>query len=436
MPVQSTHPAETLSDLVADDVRAVLLKTPPTLLIEDPVYHNRLTELRNDYRYAYVVQWIYLLRHLVKITENFDVETFEEELLGIASPVFVNTFVTRMVQYLANFKLDNFDAQVNDALDHVSARYYEEYDPIDYFALDPIGKTELFHNLIQLANIKSRDNFRKSVDQYAKPQHDLRLEPVYAYTEDRELNEWFVLEDSRVYYRKTEYPSMEVPKRRADAKKAIRDPAETFADIEPVLVEWRCETAGIYQFDQYLKELKQKAGKKTSSHEYKLYGSLKGFVEQVAQHDLKKRRQALQRRREIQMQALLANRKRSSRLEAKEKQKQEEDEKKREEEERLRAHAAEMRAQKRMKLKEEMYQASRTERLQRRHRGTESSEPKDVTEDDTTQGPEPNAHGVHDNASDDTIDEQSEGPGSAAESPIVERVTIQAPSRIDAAQER
>ncbi|KAG7694111.1 hypothetical protein KL950_004107 [Ogataea haglerorum] len=436
MPVQSTHPAETLSNLVADDVRAVLLKTPPTLLIEDPVYHNRLTELRNDYRYAYVVQWIYLLRHLVKITENFDVETFEEELLGIASPVFVNTFVTRIVQYLANFKLDNFDAQVNDALNHVSARYYEEYDPIDYFALDLIGKTELFHNLIQLANIKSRDNFRKSVDQYAKPQHDLRLEPVYAYTEDRELNEWFVLEDSRVYYRKTEYPSMEVPKRRADAKKAIRDPAETFADIEPVLVEWRCETAGIYQFDQYLKELKQKAGKKTSSHEYKLYGSLKGFVEQVAQHDLKKRRQALQRRREIQMQALLANRKRSSRLEAKEKQKQEEDEKKREEEERLRAHAAEMRAQKRMKLKEEMYQASRTERLQRRHRGTESSEPKDVTEDDTTQGAEPNAHGVHDNASDDTIDEQSEGPGSAAESPIVERVTIQAPSRIDAAQER
>ncbi|KAH3666363.1 hypothetical protein WICMUC_005712, partial [Wickerhamomyces mucosus] len=80
--------------------------------------------------------------------------------------------------------------------------------------------------------------------------------------------------------------------------------------------------------------------------------------------------------------------------------------------------------------------ASRTERLQRRHRETESSESKDVTKEDTTQGAKPNVHEAHDNASDDTIDEQSEGQESAAQSPIVERATIEVPGRIDAAQER
>ncbi|KAH3663706.1 hypothetical protein OGAPHI_005107 [Ogataea philodendri] len=368
MPVQSTHPAEKLSNLVDEEVKAVLLKAPARLLIEDPVYHTQLTALRNEYRYAYVVQWIYLLRHMIKLEMSFDVETFEEELLGIASPVFTNAFLTKMVLYLANFKLENFDGQINDALQQVSARYYEEYDFIDYHGLDLIGKTELFYNLTQLTIFKSADNLRKGVNQYSKPQHDLRLEPVFGIVEDGVRSDWFVMEDSRVYFRKSEYPEMIVPKNRTEAKKIIGNPLESFSDIEPSVTEWKCVTTGIYQFDDYLKELKQKAGKRTSSTEHKLYTNLKNYIDQVAQHDLKKRRQALQRKREIQMQALLANRKRSSRLEAKERQKHEEDEKKREEEESLVARSAELRVQKRQRIHEQVYQESRSQRLQRRHR--------------------------------------------------------------------
>ncbi|GME83667.1 unnamed protein product [Ambrosiozyma monospora] len=374
------HPADNLSKLIDEDARAQLQKTPPVLYIEQDQYLPELTTIRNNHKYTFIVQWLYLLKHVIKLQDAFEVGNWEEELVGIATPVFFNNLKIKLIQYLNGYKMTpelvrvEFTEQLNKILGRHHASQFqngvekgqleesqvneeEEDNYIDYESLELNEQLNVIYDLVQLANHKSIDNLRKNVDKHEKPQEEMKLEPVFVVDSPNGIREeWFVPEDGRLYYKKTQFQKMEIPKKRKECNEKIQDPLAYFPDIDPVLLEWSCLTVGIYQFDEFLADLKKKAGKKTTSQEYKLYSKLAHEYGKVLAQDMKKRKEALARKRQIEMQALMANRKRSSRLEAKERQRQEEEERRQEEEERRREQAAELRLAKRQKMKEQMYQ--------------------------------------------------------------------------------
>ncbi|VEU22533.1 DEKNAAC103673 [Brettanomyces naardenensis] len=354
------HPAEGLSRRVGEDAKRQLLATPPKLLIENPVYGNILSRLRSNFKFCYLVQWLYLLRRLIHMKDSFDVEDIEEEITGIADPpMFLNTFKTKLIQYLVNYKMrsarDEFPEQVDRIL---GDKEEEEEGGIGYDSLDLEGKIDILYQLVKKANDKSPDHFRKIVSTYEESDNEenMRLTPVFQVVDENFREEYFMLKDARLYYRKWEFQPMEVPKRRRDYFAEIKEPAYLyFEDFEPVLVEWKCLTTGIYEFDAYVQDMKAAGGRKKRSSSYRLAGRLDKCYDQVIDHDLRKRRQALQRKKEVKMQYLLAHRKRSSRLLEKEQQKKEEEDKQREEDERLQAEAADRRAERRIRMKEQQY---------------------------------------------------------------------------------
>lgn len=377
-------------------------------MIENSKYVEKLQHLRNNFKYSYIVQWIYLLKHLIKLVDAFDVENLEEELLGLAPPIFLNSLKSKLILYLRNQKLVNVQLEFDFFVDQI----YKDYDLIPpghqnnndtqtesekntnddndndhkndnndddnddtdkplitYSSLSLDHKIEVLYVLIKFANSKSFANLRKNADKFESPQLALKIYPLYTIDKaDGIREEFIILQDARLYLKTIKFNKFEIPQKLSDYNKEINDENkfDYFQSLEPKIVDWKCLASGIYQFDDYVKSLKNSFGRKYSSDEFKLSKILEENIDFIIDHDLKKRKQSAQRKREIEMQSLMANRKRSSRLEEKEKRKREEEAVRLEELEILKKNAAEMRAAKRMKLKETSL-VSREERLKKRH---------------------------------------------------------------------
>ncbi|CDK28816.1 unnamed protein product [Kuraishia capsulata CBS 1993] len=362
MPVQE-HPAEHLSSFVPDEYKQQLLKTPPRQQLEDPLYQQRLAALRDNYKFAFIVQWFQLLRSEIRLTNDaFDVEALEEEFLGITGTTFINRFKSAIIHLLTGRKIINiennfadFDSELFLLLPNYFQEHYkteEELESFKFNDLDLVDQLDIYYELLNLTTFY--EVFRKTVDKYAKPWEELRATAILEDNKKSIREEYFILEDDRLYYRKLEYPRLVIPKTSKQDDEAA-ETVDELPDSNPKLVEWRCLCVGIYQFDDYLVDLKKKAGKRTSSREYKLLQELKPYIERIFTSDFKRRKQSLHRKKELQLQSLIANRKRSSRLEEKEKRRLEEEEARNEEYERLKREGAAIRASKRQKLKEEMY---------------------------------------------------------------------------------
>ncbi|TID29741.1 hypothetical protein CANINC_001659 [Pichia inconspicua] len=383
----SSHPAENLSNAVPEDIKNQLLKTPKYLSIEYDRYNNTLNSLRNDFKYCYIIEWLYLMKHLIKLYDAFDVENFEEELLGIAPPTFMNNLKSKLVQYLKNEKMQNIDMEFDFFVDQIYQDYElieqeEDYnDPqnnnednsllITYTKLPILEQIDVLYNLIKLCNTKSFTAFRNNVDKYQNPHSDLKVIPIYEIVDEDFKIEYIILQDARLYLRKWKFNQLEIPLTREEFDEKFKDPYTDLASLDPEMIQWECLTHNIYQYDAYITNLKKSFGKKYSSHEYKLSKVLEENIDFIIQHDLKKRKQSAQRKREIEMQMLMANRKRSSRLEEKEKRKREEDEARMKQLESMKHQAAELRASKRQKLKDDMFNSndrelSREERMKKR----------------------------------------------------------------------
>lgn len=420
MPVLKTpkyvdHPAESLSRLISEEIKAQFLKTPKYLLIENQVYSETLKNLRNNYKYSYVVQWIYLLKHVIKLSDAFDVENFEEELLGIAPPIFLNSLKSKLIQFLKNEKLVSIDSEFDFFVDQIYQDYNlleldddnsndmkhdddnngnnndvnndEDLDTpvITYSKLSLLEQIGVLYQLIRLSNLKNYTNFRKNIDKFEKPHIDLKIHPIFEFNEKNLKTEYIILQDARVYLRVWEFQNLNLPLDKSEYDLKVKNPYNYLLNLEPKLKAWECLTCGIYQYDNFIKTLKTSFGKKTSSREYALSKALEANIDFIIDHDLKKRKQGAQRKREIEMQMLMANRKRSSRLEEKEKRRLEEEEERRKELEIIKQQAAEMRAAKRQKLKDSMYSndnkniinldtsLSREERVRRRQEILENS---------------------------------------------------------------
>ncbi|ANZ73850.1 BA75_00063T0 [Komagataella pastoris] len=353
MPVSSpaqtstSHPAERLSDFVPEEFRIQLAKTPPRLTIEQPVYQDRLKEIRNNEKFAFIVQWLYLLRGVIKLyEEHFDVISFEEELIGINGELFLLKFKSNLVYALNGFKIQNvanhpelFNEQIQSILPNWFLEHYDSDEALSAFDFNDASievKLDIFYELLRLLMVRKEATVRKTVELYDSPWDTMKLLPVFAEDDLKNsvLKEYLILMDDRMYYREWSFPKIKVPAQRKEYLKLLDQYENPFGDLEPKIIRWECLTVGIYEFDEYLNNLKLKTGKKTSSKEGRLLKALEPFVEQIYGTDLKKRKEALHRKKELQLQSLLANRKRSSRLEAKERQREEE--KRKEHDERIR----------------------------------------------------------------------------------------------------
>ncbi|GMM31881.1 hypothetical protein DAMA08_046260 [Martiniozyma asiatica (nom. inval.)] len=345
------HPATLLSNLIPEKVQISLLKTPKRQLLETSVYATRLLSVRQSYKFALLTQWLNLLGHLIKL-DDFDVENWEEELVGAAQPNIQLKIEGGIQKALLDSKKDaaftsndSFDAFV----EYWERKYipneekYDEY--IEPFSTLPlIDKIEKLYLFILEVNLKSWSNLRKQIDKYADAFNDLRLNPIFSVDNSsddvKSREDWFVLQDARVYHRVLEFNQFN----------------------EATIANWECLSIGIYEFDRLYTDLSNSKNKNYQ----KLAQKLSLFVDFIIDHDLPKRKQSAQRKREIELQNLLANRKRSSRLEIKEKRKNEEEAKRREEEEQERLQQRERRRAKRVAEMELEVRSSREERERKR----------------------------------------------------------------------
>lgn len=351
-PVSENHPANDLN-FIDEEIKLQLQKTPFQLLIESDTYRQQLHDLRNNWKYAVVLQWLYLFRGAIRLSgETFSVDIIEEELVGLTEPSLINKISTNLVSVLLGAKVapEDFSFKARYVLGETTTILGTEDEPITFESLSLVDKFDVFYQLI--FQLQYTDNFRKQVEKYEK-ENELRLEPIF----DDGEESYFLLSDNRIYLRKlSNFPKLKIPRKFKHAKHL--NPEVDFAEIEPEF-EWECVANGIYQIHDFLASIQKDKKKKP------LFQNIKEHINFIAEDDLNRRKKIVKRKREQQLHELVSNRKRSSRLQEREDQLRVEKEKREAEEELQRKEQARIKAARKLKAKENQFKREFEERLRK-----------------------------------------------------------------------
>lgn len=329
------HPAYTLSNILDEEDVTQLVKLYPTHLS-----NAAATDInRNQTDYVYVMNWLYQYRGFIKLqSEYFDADLFEMELLDPALLQDINIFANKMrlnlISTLQNSKLSslaNFEAifrlwfGIETPLGGVEEEYDENGALVTASNSASLGQLPTFGILnindkftilaILMRYISEYPSFRSFVDKSGLLLEQLRITPFYVHSSTAgTVEEYYLLfEDTRLYKRTVKHSKVTIPRKRAETK-----PSDSY-NFDVVSIEFELFYRDIYEFNEYYKGLgKTKSAKAIAAQ-------LKKYVDVMFQLELKKRKVLTSRRKELQMAALLATRKRSSRLEAKEMKRQEEE---------------------------------------------------------------------------------------------------------------
>lgn len=347
-------------DIGTEDQIAALGKLQPILLpnhapggYETP----DLIETRNSYAYIYVVNWLYHFRGFLKLQSDlFDVDIFELELLGHFPDIKMSTddsdaplkslslFLTKLKIALMSAaqnsrlkSIENFEkifrlwfgpdtplGGVDDADDDDAEN--KPSNPLaskaaENILFDALKMSEKFEVLYILINhISQYANFKNWMDKNSIPLDQLRMKSIYseiAEKEPRAQHDYFLLFDNlRLYKRTIKYTPLVIPKKR---KLLPADPNLAFAqecfDIS-MDVKFDLIFQNVYELEKFVET--------SSIPQLSHVVANQDNVDLVFAAELRKRRYLTNRRKELQLASLLATRKRSSRIEAKEKQRQEE----------------------------------------------------------------------------------------------------------------
>ncbi|CUM48043.1 uncharacterized protein AC631_05676 [Debaryomyces fabryi] len=332
------HPANALSYGNDEQINALLKLQPIYMPIDRHTNEEVLTKVRSSYKYLYVVNWLYQCRGYIKLqSEYFDVDLFEIELLNMVYPppidesiLFINKLKLALISTLQNSKcssMNNFEKifRLWFGLETPLAGNEDEEDETPEPKFDNLlieDKFEVLYTLISY--ITQYQNFRNYLDKNNMSSDLTRVTAVYSEEVKKGTSEDYILlfDNTRLYKRIINFPELSIPKKR---KLAPEIPEEFFEpeqfDIESTSFE--IISKNIYEFNAYLLDIYGKRKQK----KYKiLYSNLADDIifESIFNAEIKKRKILTNRRKELQLANLLATRKRSSRLEAKEKQRQEE----------------------------------------------------------------------------------------------------------------
>ncbi|AOW26798.1 hypothetical protein MG5_01133 [Candida albicans P57072] len=352
VPIDADHPIHFLNIGNQDQIASLSKQTPIILLNqqeENGFQTPELVALRNSNKYVFVINWLYNYRGYLKLqSELFDIDLFELELLGFfnafdLSSLFINKLKLALITSVQNSKL----VELED-FEFVFRAHFGDDSPLgiqtdneqDSVKFDLLNITEKFDILYILINYISK--YSKFRDWTEKQGLTTRIDPIFKSSSA----EYFSLfDDNRLYKRTITYYPLTIPKKRKLSPESPQDYFDSKVfDVKDVKFELVYKN--IYEFNEYLSKIK-----KSSAHKLlytKLAGKSSTIIDTIFDNEVKKRRYLINKRKEIQMVNLLAVRKRSSRLEAKERQRQEELERQREEESKQ---AAERRFERRMKLK-------------------------------------------------------------------------------------
>lgn len=368
--VPQDHPANELSILTQDQIVALSKLQPVHLPNESANIENDLEhpihQLRTNWKYIYVVNWIYHCRGFVRLqSEYFDIDLLETELLGLVSPppldesiLFINKLRVALISTVQGSKCspNNFEnifriwfgsktplggrdedeeeenelvgtegaegAEVKSEPVVTNGGQQEVYEPrFEQISLQ--DKFEILYLMIEY--ISGYPQFRAWIDKNNIPSDMLRWNLLFHENTSAATSEDYLLlfDCTRLYKRTTKYPQLSIPKKR---KLAPKDPETHFNDNKFDVVEYKFEliTKGIYQYNKYVEELKVKSKRNSKFKTQYLTLTTNATLETLYIAEIKKRKFITSRKKDLQLANLLATRKRSSRLEAKEKQKQEE----------------------------------------------------------------------------------------------------------------
>lgn len=343
------HPAHRLSYGSAEKIQT-LMKLHPIYMPNTVLSNEKeLNEVRSSYNYVYVMTWLSNYRGFVRLqSELFDVDLFEIEMLNIVNPppvddsvLFINKLKLALISALQNAKcssINNFEnifrlwfgydtplrgREITEEEEEKEQENQEDELSPKFDSLSFKDKIEILYLL--MSYISLYHTFRSYADRSNFSPDLMRFTPIFSEngTQNGSTVDYILAFDgTRLYKRVIEYPELLIPKKRKDAP---TNPEEEIApeqfDVKLVKFELVCKN--IYELDEFL--VKLYPNRKVKKNKI-LYSELANdeVIEGILSTEIKKRKFISSRRKELQLANLLATRKRSSRLEAKEKQKQEE----------------------------------------------------------------------------------------------------------------
>lgn len=332
------HPANSLSYGNEDQISALLKLQPIYMPTNKHTNEEVLDKVRSSYKYLYVVNWLYQCRGYIKLqSEYFDVDLFEIELLNMVYPppidesiLFINKLKLALISTLQNSKcssINNFEKifRLWFGFETALAGNEDDEDETPEPKFDNLLIEDKFEILFTLISyITQYQNFRNYIDKNNVSSDLIRVQSVYSEEVKAGTTEDYIslFDHTRLYKRTIKFPELSIPKKR---KLAPEVPEEFFEpeqfDIESTSFE--IISKNIYEFNSFLLDI---YGKRKQKKYKTLYSSLADdmIFESIFNAEIKKRKILTNRRKELQLANLLATRKRSSRLEAKEKQRQEE----------------------------------------------------------------------------------------------------------------
>lgn len=332
------HPANSLSYGNEDQISALLKLQPIYMPTNKHTNEEVLDKVRSSYKYLYVVNWLYQCRGYIKLqSEYFDVDLFEIELLNMVYPppidesiLFINKLKLALISTLQNSKcssINNFEKifRLWFGFKTPLAGNEDDEDETPEPKFDNLLIEDKFEILFTLISyITQYQNFRNYIDKNNVSSDLIKVQSVYSEEVKEGTTEDYIslFDHTRLYKRTIKFPELSIPKKR----KLTPEVPEEFFEPEQFDIEstsFEIISKNIYEFNSFLLDI---YGKRKQKKYKTLYSSLADDIifESIFNAEIKKRKILTNRRKELQLANLLATRKRSSRLEAKEKQRQEE----------------------------------------------------------------------------------------------------------------
>ncbi|KAF8418026.1 hypothetical protein EV426DRAFT_539875 [Tirmania nivea] len=350
-------------------------KRPQSVHDEEPPHQKGNTpsiqqQLRDCWEFAALGQYLFIFGAALKIPDNWSIEALESELLGTAPDNFIPQIKMALLRSISSHK-----GLVDDQFDDYTRRQFlakrpkanpfgDGEQPASFADLPVLTKVQVLHQLSQWSLIHADRLREKLGDITDKEQQEWRVEPCGFDSQD---NIYFLLDDNRLYQRTPmKVPSTTKPqklpksvarpsKRRRLTNGQIGDDEQKIPEDDPdkVMLEsmkWTCVCATIEEYQQFIEKWKKSKDQNERALRSYLIDDVLPVLHMAEEE---KKREEAARQRQLAIEAAIANRKRSSRIDAKLARQREEEEK------------AEAERKRQEEIKAEKEAAERAERIGR-----------------------------------------------------------------------
>lgn len=280
----SNHPANDLSPLISEYAKSVLIRTPKHIPLD--INMDKIAPVRSSIAYFWLTNWLQSIGHTLLKLKEFNINQFDEEIINLSPQLYISTLQQKLLKY------------VSKPGAAAAAGGVDSINPMDVIKLhysiqdnQSFSQLEILYKLAKIASRKSYDAIRKAND---KSILDTHFSPIHQTKNGESLVQYYQ-SNARVYKRVLVFQK---------APELIKR-GELLQTLDPNIESLECLIANVYQLDAVYNELPTPVQRQLD-------------LEDIIESDLNWRKVALNRKRAIEMELLLANRKKSSRIEQRE----------------------------------------------------------------------------------------------------------------------